>query len=396
MNFRLGINRFGGSGGSNAITNINPPYINGTARVGETLWVYPGDYTNDPGTYAFQWQRGGANISGATGTNYTLVTGDADALITCNVTPTGGTLVSSAAVGPVHAASFAALTLLRTSTSGASPFTWDVTNPGSVYATDIWRLQIASDQAFTAITYDATKGISENEFATPFNADWTATADPAPSTPFPTISGTVFIRMRAETEDGLVVGVYSNVESNATIVTAASVQTPVSAHTTLSNGNLTLTGDANDYWGGRANAGKTSGKRSWQLTWDSGAGGLAIGVDNGGTDLLTLPVWRSNGAGIYINASSWSSYLNATNVTSAGGTFGAGDRFRVEFDDAAHTLALYRITSGAVQTLLTTVTGIATMGTYYATVGAFNSVQTAKFGTGQAGTLTSGFIEYDS
>jgi hypothetical protein len=55
-------------------------------------------------TYAYQWKRGGVNISGATANTYTLVTADLGAMITATVTATnaaGSASATAAAVGPV-------------------------------------------------------------------------------------------------------------------------------------------------------------------------------------------------------------------------------------------------------------------------------------------------------
>jgi len=47
-----------------------------------------GTWNNSPTSYAYQWQRNGANIGGATSSTYTQVTADAGQLITCIVTAT--------------------------------------------------------------------------------------------------------------------------------------------------------------------------------------------------------------------------------------------------------------------------------------------------------------------
>jgi hypothetical protein len=65
-------------------------------------------------TYAYQWKRGGVNISGATANTYTLVTADLGAMITATVTATntaGSASATATAVGPVTAAASTALSL---------------------------------------------------------------------------------------------------------------------------------------------------------------------------------------------------------------------------------------------------------------------------------------------
>lgn len=82
------------------------PAITGTAKVGETLSVSNGTISNGSVT-ARQWRRGSANISGATGSTYALVSADEGATITCRLTATGagGTATATTAgVGPVAAA----------------------------------------------------------------------------------------------------------------------------------------------------------------------------------------------------------------------------------------------------------------------------------------------------
>jgi hypothetical protein len=59
-------------------------------------------------SYAYQWKRGGVNISGATANTYTLVTADLGAMITATVTATnaaGSASATAAGVGPVTAGS---------------------------------------------------------------------------------------------------------------------------------------------------------------------------------------------------------------------------------------------------------------------------------------------------
>jgi hypothetical protein len=63
-------------------------------------------------SYAYQWKRGGVNISGATANTYTLVTADIGAMITATVTATntaGSASATAAGVGPVIAAASNAL-----------------------------------------------------------------------------------------------------------------------------------------------------------------------------------------------------------------------------------------------------------------------------------------------
>lgn len=89
--------------------NTAAPVVSGTTEVGQALSCTTGTWTGDPTpTYARQWQRntgsGFTNISGATGSSYTLVGGDEGATIRCVVTATnteGSVSANSNTVGPV-------------------------------------------------------------------------------------------------------------------------------------------------------------------------------------------------------------------------------------------------------------------------------------------------------
>ena len=80
---------------SNAVTalgapiNTASPAITGTEQVGEELSVSTGTWQGVATiTYAYQWQRDGVNISGATSNTYTLIGLDYDTAIDCDVTAT--------------------------------------------------------------------------------------------------------------------------------------------------------------------------------------------------------------------------------------------------------------------------------------------------------------------
>jgi hypothetical protein len=85
------------------------PVISGTTTVGSSLSTTNGSWTGSPTpSYAYQWKRGGTNISGATSSTYLLVTADLAAMITVTVTATnasGSASATSAGVGPITAAS---------------------------------------------------------------------------------------------------------------------------------------------------------------------------------------------------------------------------------------------------------------------------------------------------
>jgi len=64
--------------------NTSSPTIFGRAHQGDTLTASPGEWTNNPTSYAYQWQRcaadgsGCGDIAGATGKTYTPTSADAD------------------------------------------------------------------------------------------------------------------------------------------------------------------------------------------------------------------------------------------------------------------------------------------------------------------------------
>lgn len=64
-----------------AIIHTSPP------NVGEVLTAFPGQWTGNP-TFAYQWQKGGVDIAGATGTTYTPVAGDVGGTLTVEVDAT--------------------------------------------------------------------------------------------------------------------------------------------------------------------------------------------------------------------------------------------------------------------------------------------------------------------
>jgi hypothetical protein len=73
-------------------SNSSPPTITGTAREGNTLTAHNGSWTNAPTSFAYQWQRCGADgtgcadITGATNQTYTLTAADADHTVRVQVT----------------------------------------------------------------------------------------------------------------------------------------------------------------------------------------------------------------------------------------------------------------------------------------------------------------------
>lgn len=79
------------------------PSIAGVLTQGSTLTATPGRWSGEP-SFAYQWKRDGANISGATGATYTLAAADATKSISVAVTGTnsaGNAAATSAATAAV-------------------------------------------------------------------------------------------------------------------------------------------------------------------------------------------------------------------------------------------------------------------------------------------------------
>jgi hypothetical protein len=89
--------------------NTALPSVSGTAQVGQTLTASPGTWSGSPApSFAYQWQRGTSNISGATSATYTPVVGDVGSTLRVVVTATnssGSAAAASASTAAVSAAS---------------------------------------------------------------------------------------------------------------------------------------------------------------------------------------------------------------------------------------------------------------------------------------------------
>jgi hypothetical protein len=68
-------------------TVVDVPYVEGAGTVGETLTSTMGNWTGEPDSYAYQWQRNATEDIG-TGDTYRIVAADAGHSITCVVTAT--------------------------------------------------------------------------------------------------------------------------------------------------------------------------------------------------------------------------------------------------------------------------------------------------------------------
>ena len=111
-----------------APSSIVPPAITGVPEAGQILTATSGSWAGTPPlTFTYQWRRcdgsgnGCTDVSGATGSSYTLSAGDVGTRIRVQVTASNGggsTLASSAASGVVAAAGTAITTTIPVSGSG--------------------------------------------------------------------------------------------------------------------------------------------------------------------------------------------------------------------------------------------------------------------------------------
>lgn len=89
-----------------APVNTVVPSISGTPVVGQTLTANRGAWTGSPApSYAYQWQRGGVNISGATSQAYQLAPADDGASVRVVVTAINASGSASAASSAVTVSS---------------------------------------------------------------------------------------------------------------------------------------------------------------------------------------------------------------------------------------------------------------------------------------------------
>ena len=120
-----------------AIESVTPPVISGQGKVGKTLTATGGTWSVDGVTLAYQWNRDGAPIAGATAPTYKLVAADAGADITVTVTAskagdeevvyTDGVATSAAkSVAKGESSTSAKLSTLFTSSNGTVTVKVDV------------------------------------------------------------------------------------------------------------------------------------------------------------------------------------------------------------------------------------------------------------------------------
>ena len=166
-----------------APANTVPPAVSGTATVGSTLSCTTGTWTNSPTSYAYQWLRGGVNISGATSSSYMTVAADGGTSVSCRVMATnaaGNTSVASNALAilgvPANtAAPVASGTLTVGSTLSCTTGTW-TNSPTYTYQWQRGGANISGATSSTYVTVSADGGTSVGCLVTATNASGSASA----------------------------------------------------------------------------------------------------------------------------------------------------------------------------------------------------------------------------
>lgn len=96
-----------GGGGGTAPVNTTVPAISGSSTQGATLSASTGAWSNSPSSFAYQWNRDGIAIAGATASTYATSAADVGHLISVTVTASNGsgnTSATSSNFGPIAAA----------------------------------------------------------------------------------------------------------------------------------------------------------------------------------------------------------------------------------------------------------------------------------------------------
>ncbi|WP_307386476.1 cutinase family protein [Microbacterium sp. SORGH_AS_0969] len=196
-----------------SFTTAPAPTITGKAAIGSTLTGATGTWTPTPGTFTYQWKRGGAAISGATATTYRVVAADAGASITLTVTasaPGYRTTARTSSAVAIPARTFTTTPvptysgkMTVGSTLTAAPGTWAPVPDSLTYqwSRDGAAITGATSQTYTIAPADSGKKITVTVTArkagyTPASKTSAAqTSAPAPftSAPSPSITGTASV-----------------------------------------------------------------------------------------------------------------------------------------------------------------------------------------------------------
>lgn len=145
-----------------APTNVSPPTISGTPDVGQKLTADPGEWDSDDLEFAYQWQRDGADIAGATKARYTVKKADAGHALTVVVTATNADGVSTSATSA--AVTVRQITSTKVSVSPQVLFSWQRTT----VTTTVWG---AAGSGAVAPTGTVTLTVNGKKYEVPGSID---------------------------------------------------------------------------------------------------------------------------------------------------------------------------------------------------------------------------------
>lgn len=163
-----------------APANTVAPAVTGTAETGQTLSCADGTWAGDPTiTFAYQWQRAGVDVGGATASTYVLQETDEGNAIRCVVTGTNGTGSASAnsnAVTPLQEpANTVAPAITGIAQTGqtltCSNGTWSNSPTGFTYQWKRGGVDIAGATASTYLLVVADEGAAVKCTVTASNAN---------------------------------------------------------------------------------------------------------------------------------------------------------------------------------------------------------------------------------
>lgn len=284
--------------------NTALPQISGTEQVGNTLTATQGTWNNTPTSFSYQWKRGGNVISGATGSSYLLVNGDATFAITVTVTATnsaGSASATSNPTGSIAAAGAAPVNTVLPAITGTAQVgqlltvsngTWSNSPSGYTYQWKADGANVASggtSSTYTPVVGDIGKVITCAVTATNGSGSATATSNGTSAV----ISATLDTRPRAG-------------------VGAANAYTTAQ---TLLNSMTVITGGVNDGKAGSFTVSPGAGQYGW---FAAVAAGSAVGVTffdgigNGG--------WQGAGLAGNNTGASPSTSTSTTTFTDGNGT----------------------------------------------------------------------------
>ena len=119
--------------------NTAAPVISGSLTVGSTLSCTQGTWSNSPTSYAYQWQRGGTNIAGATSSTYVTVTADGGTSVGCLVTATNASGSASQASNTLAIAGGVVTSVWSASDAAANGMTLSNGGLTVVATTSVWQ-----------------------------------------------------------------------------------------------------------------------------------------------------------------------------------------------------------------------------------------------------------------